>query len=85
MFKNAKQQIDILIHDLIRKGSLTEREIQIGRDCYIIGMRGREKEILNNRKLFEEKDDDEKRQRGNMNAIRNCGSMAFHKKWMEKS
>ena len=60
MFKNAKQQIDILIHDLIRKGSLTEREIQIGRDCYIIGMIAREQEILNNRKLFEEKDDDEK-------------------------
>ena len=60
MFKNAKQQIDILIHDLIRKGSLTEREIQIGRDCYLIGKITREQEILNNRKLFEEKDDDEK-------------------------
>ena len=60
MFKNAKQQIDILIHDLIRKGSLTEREIQIGRDCYLIGKITREQEILNNRKLFEGKDDDEK-------------------------
>ena len=60
MFKNAKQQIDILIHDLIRNGSLTEREIQIGRDCYLIGMIAREQEILNNRKLFEEKDEDEK-------------------------
>lgn len=60
MFRNAKQQIDILIHDLIRKGSLTEREIQIGRDCYIIGMIAREQEILNNRKLFEGKDEDEK-------------------------
>lgn len=60
MFRNAKQQIDILIHDLIRKGSLTEREIQIGRDCYMIGMIAREQEILNNRKLFEGKDDDEK-------------------------
>ena len=60
MFKNDKQQIDILIHDLIRKGSLTEREIQIGRDCYLIGMIAREQEILNNRKLFEEKDEDEK-------------------------
>lgn len=60
MFRNAKQQIDILIHDLIRKGSLTEREIQIGRDCYLIGKIAREQEILNNRKLFEEKDDDEK-------------------------
>ena len=59
MFRNAKQQIDILIHDLIRKGSLTEREIQIGRDCYLIGMIAREQEILNNRKLFEGKDDDE--------------------------
>lgn len=60
MFRNAKQQIDILIHDLIRKGSLTEREIQIGRDCYLIGMIAREQEILNNRKLFEGKDEDEK-------------------------
>lgn len=60
MFRNAKQQIDILIHDLIRKGSLTDREIQIGRDCYLIGMIAREQEILNNRKLFEGKDEDEK-------------------------
>lgn len=60
MFRSAKQQIDILIHDLIRKGSLTEREIQIGRDCYLIGKIAREQEILNNRKLFEEKDEDEK-------------------------
>ena len=60
MYRTAKQQIDILIHDLIRKGSLTEREIQIGRDCYLIGMIAREQEILNNRKLFEEKDEDEK-------------------------
>ena len=60
MFRSAKQQIDILIHDLIRKGSLTEREIQIGRDCYLIGKIAREQEILNNRKLFEGKDDDEK-------------------------
>ena len=60
MFRNAKQQIDILIHDLIRKGSLTDREIQIGRDCYMIGKIAREQEILNNRKLFEGKDDDEK-------------------------
>ena len=54
MFRNAKQQIDILIHDLIRKGSLTEREIQIGRDCYLLGKLTREQEILYNRKLFEE-------------------------------
>ena len=60
MFRNAKQQIDILIHDLIRKGSLTEREIQIGRDCYLLGKLAREQEIINNRKLFEGKDEDEK-------------------------
>ena len=58
MFRNAKQQIDILIHDLIRKGILTEREIQIGRDCYLLGKLAREQEILYNRKLFEEKDND---------------------------
>ena len=60
MFRNAKQQIDILIHDLVRKGDLSDREIQIGRDCYLIGKITREQEILNNRKLFEGKDDDEK-------------------------
>ena len=60
MFRTAKQQIDILIHDLVRKGDLSDREIQIGRDCYLIGKITREQEILNNRKLFEGKDDDEK-------------------------
>lgn len=59
MFRNAKQQIDILIHDLIRKGSLTEREIQIGRDCYLLGKLAREQEILYNRKLFEEGENEE--------------------------
>lgn len=59
MFRNAKQQIDILIHDLIRKGSLTEREIQIGRDCYLLGKLAREQEILYNRKLFEECENEE--------------------------
>ena len=60
MFKNADQQISILLYDLKRKGDLSDREIQIGRDCYLIGKIAREQEILNNRKLFEEKDDDEK-------------------------
>ena len=59
MFRNSKQQIDILIHDLIRKGSLTEREIQIGRDCYLLGKLAREQEILYNRKLFEECENEE--------------------------
>ena len=59
MFRNAKQQIDILIHDLIRKGSLTDREIQIGRDCYLLGKLAREKEIIYNRKLFEECENEE--------------------------
>lgn len=60
MFKNADQQIAILLYDLKRKGDLSDREIQIGRDCYLIGKITREQEILNNRKLFEGKDDDEK-------------------------
>lgn len=60
MFKNADQQISILLYDLKRKGDLSDREIQIGRDCYLIGKIAREQEILNNRKLFEGKDDDEK-------------------------
>ena len=59
MFRNAKQQIDILIHDLIRKGSLTDREIQIGRDCYLLGKLAREQEIIHNRKLFEECENEE--------------------------
>ena len=59
MFRSAKQQIDILIHDLIRKGSLTEREIQVGRDCYLLGKLAREQEILYNRKLFEECENEE--------------------------
>ena len=59
MFRTAKQQIDILIHDLIRKGSLTEREIQIGRDCYLLGKLAREQEIIYNRKLFEECENEE--------------------------
>ena len=59
MFRTAKQQIDILIHDLIRKGSLTEREIQIGRDCYLLGKLAREQEIIHNRKLFEERENEE--------------------------
>ena len=59
MFRTAKQQIDILIHDLIRKGSLTDREIQIGRDCYLLGKLAREQEILYNRKLFEECENEE--------------------------
>ena len=54
MFRNAKQQIDILIHDLKRKGDLTDREVQIGRDCYLLGKLAREQEIIHNRKLFEE-------------------------------
>ena len=59
MFRNAKQHIDILIHDLIRKGSLTDREIQIGRDCYLLGKLAREQEIIYNRKLFEERENEE--------------------------
>ena len=59
MFRNAKQQIDILIHDLIRKGSLTDREVQIGRDCYLLGKLAREQEIIHNRKLFEECENEE--------------------------
>lgn len=54
MFKNADQQISILLYDLKRKGDLSDREIQIGRDCYLLGKLVREQEILYNRKLFEE-------------------------------
>ena len=54
MFKKAEHQITILIHDLERKGDLTDREVQIGRDCYLLGKLAREQEIIHNRKLFEE-------------------------------
>ena len=59
MFRTDKQQIGILIHDLNMKGSLTEKEIQIGRDCYLLGKLAREQEILYNRKLFEECENEE--------------------------
>ncbi len=60
MFKKAKNEIDLLFNDLIRKGKLSDREIQIGIDCYNLGRISREQEILENRKLFEGKDEDEK-------------------------
>ena len=59
MFKKAEHQITILIHDLERKGDLTDREVQIGRDCYLLGKLAREQEILYNRKLFEECENEE--------------------------
>ena len=58
MFRNAKQQIDILLHNLISMGNLTDRETKIGFLCYNLGKIAREQEILNNRKLFEEKYND---------------------------
>ena len=58
MFRTAKQQIDILLHNLISMGNLTYRETKIGFLCYNLGKIAREQEILNNRKLFEEKDND---------------------------
>ena len=60
MFRSAKQQIDILIHDLISMGNLTDRETKIGFLCYNIGKIAREQEMLENRKLFEGADPDEK-------------------------
>lgn len=58
MFRNAKQQIDILLHNLISMGNLNDRETKIGFLCYNIGKIAREQEIIENRKLFEEKDND---------------------------
>ena len=60
MFRTAKQQIDILLHNLISMGNLNDRETKIGFLCYNLGKITREQEILNNRKLFEGNDDDEK-------------------------
>lgn len=58
MFRTAKQQIDILLHNLISMGNLNDRETKIGFLCYNIGKIAREQEIIENRKLFEEKDND---------------------------
>lgn len=58
MFRTAKQQIDILLHNLISMGNLNDREAKIGFLCYNIGKIAREQEIIENRKLFEEKDND---------------------------
>ena len=59
MFKKVEHQITILIHDLKLKGDLTDREVQIGRDCYLLGKLAREQEIIHNRKLFEEGENEE--------------------------
>lgn len=59
MFRNAKQQIDILLHNLISMGTLNDRETKIGFLCYNIGKIAREQEILHNRKLFEERENEE--------------------------
>ena len=59
MFRNAKQQIDILLHNLISMGNLTDRETKIGFLCYNLGKIAREQEILYNRKLFEECENEE--------------------------
>ena len=58
MFRTAKQQIDMLLHNLISMGNLTDRETKIGFLCYNLGKIAREQEIIENRKLFEEKDND---------------------------
>lgn len=58
MFRNAKQQIDILLHNLIIMGNLTDRETKIGFLCYNLGKIAREQEIIENRKLFDGKDND---------------------------
>ena len=58
MFKNAQQQIDILLHNLISMGNLNDRETKIGFLCDNLGKIAREQEIIENRKLFEEKDND---------------------------
>ena len=60
MFRTAKQQIDILLHNLISMGNLNDRETKIGFLCYNIGKIAREQEIIENRKLFDGADPDEK-------------------------
>lgn len=60
MFKNARDEINILLNTLERMGNLSCREIKIGVLCYNVGKIIKEQEIIENRNLFEEFDEDEK-------------------------
>lgn len=60
MFKNARDEIKVLLSTLERMGNLSSREIKIGVLCYNVGKIIREQEIIRNRNLFEEFDEDEK-------------------------
>lgn len=60
MFKRPRDEISILINTLEHMGTLSDREIKVGVICYNVGRVIREQEIIENRKLFEKYDEDEK-------------------------
>ena len=63
MPRSSEDEINILCKYLLEFGDLSEREIAIGQACYHIGRCIREQEIIYNRKLFEEFDNDERRRK----------------------
>lgn len=60
MFKKPRDEIAVLLNTLENMGTLSDRELKVGVICYNVGRIIREQEIIENRKLFEEFDEDEK-------------------------
>lgn len=61
MLRHPEDEMKLLLNSLVAMGNLNSRETRVGMLCYNIGRISREQEIVNNRKLFEEFDEDEKR------------------------
>lgn len=67
MSGGAQHEIKILLNYLGGMTPLSEREIEIGKVCYFVGRCVREDEILYNRSLFDDDEDNGDRK----NKIRN--------------
>lgn len=67
MSRGAQHEIKILLNYLGGMTPLSEREIEIGKACYFVGRCVREDEILYNRSLFDDDEDNGDRK----NKIRN--------------
>lgn len=67
MSRGAKHEIKILLNYLEEMTPLSKREIEIGKACYFVGRCVREEEILYNRSLFDDDEDNGDRK----NKIRN--------------
>lgn len=61
MLRHPEDEMKLLLNSLVTMGNLSSRETRVGMLCYNIGRISREQEIINNRKLFEEFDEDERR------------------------